>query len=324
MKDRYSRQIVYLGEENQEKISKSRICVVGCGALGSVVASMLSRAGANLIIIDRDFVEKSNLQRAVLFNEDDINKPKAIAAKERLKRINSEIDIEILVDDLDPDNISKIKSDVVIDCTDNIHTRHMINEFCVQNRIPWVYGAVIGTDGMAAFFTKQPCFRCMLPRKVERGQLDTCETHGILSPTVHMIASWQVMQAIKIITNKPDCGVLFNFSLENGRFETSRIKEDPDCKVCIKNEYSHLEKIEEVVKLCGRNAYQIKAEGEIDLEELGSSLKKNPDYDVISSKNILHIKHKNKRLSLFSNRRAIIYAESEDEAKNFYNMLLPK
>ncbi|MBA3063007.1 MAG: NAD(P)H-binding protein, partial [Atribacteria sp.] len=170
MQDRYSRQVILpnIGEEGQKTLLKSKIAIIGCGALGTVVANNLVRAGVGKIsIIDRDFVELNNLQRQILFDEDDIGIPKAVAAAEKLKRVNSDVEIEAMVKDLNHMNAEKIMSDVdlVLDGTDNMQTRFLINDVCVKSKIPWIYTAAVGTYGMMMTIVpgRTPCFRCFLP-----------------------------------------------------------------------------------------------------------------------------------------------------------------
>ncbi|MFH1364608.1 MAG: HesA/MoeB/ThiF family protein [Candidatus Aenigmatarchaeota archaeon] len=234
MADRYSRQILYFGEKNQEKLSKATVCVVGCGALGSAAASMLARAGVSLKLIDTDVIEESNLHRTDLFEEGDIGKNKAEVAKKRLEKINSSIRIESRSEEVTSDNVSIISADIVVDCTDNIRTRHLINEFCIKNKIPWIYGAVVGLQGMSAVFHGRPCFRCMVSKDIQEDQLETPNTHGVLSPACRMISSWQVLQVIKILTGKSEFGTLLSFSLESQEFSFSKIKPDTSCNVCAK------------------------------------------------------------------------------------------
>jgi len=232
--DRYSRQITLLGKKNQKKLFKSRVCIIGCGAIGSVVASMLVRAGIGFVrIIDRDIVELSNLHRIELFAEGDVGESKALAAKERLGKINSECEIEALEDDIMKDVSLLGNVDLVIDCTDNIETRYLINKFCMENNVPWIYGAAIGSEGMSASFHSKPCFRCLFTKNTKSSVLGSCEALGVLAPAPHIIGSWQAMEAIKILTGKPDFGVLLHFSLgKEPGFRFSRIKQNSKCPVC--------------------------------------------------------------------------------------------
>ena len=204
---RYIRQQIFreIGKKGQEKLGKSTVAVVGIGALGSNSAELLARAGiGSLILIDRDVVELSNLQRQRLFDENDVGKPKALAAKEHLAKINSEIKIEFLIDDLNFENIGKIfnrKPDLILDCTDNLETRFLINDFSVKNEIPFIYSSAVGSKGYVFDIIpgKTPCLRCFLK---EAAQLDTCETAGVLNAITSLISTMQASEAIKILLNK--------------------------------------------------------------------------------------------------------------------------
>jgi len=229
MAERYSRQIKYLGGETQNRLSRTNVCIVGCGALGTVVASMLVRAGIGSIrLIDYDLVDLSNIHRTELFDEEDVDRLKVDVVKEKLERINSEIKVDAFPDILRSDNLDLLVGDVVIDCTDNIETRYLINDYCID-KVPWIYGAVIKAEGMSAVFNGRPCLRCLMPDGAKNKK---CKDVGILSSTVHMTAAWQVMQVINLITKKAEFGKLFHFNLETGEFGFSKISHDPECKTC--------------------------------------------------------------------------------------------
>ncbi len=205
--ERYSRQVPFqhIGEAHQKELMDSYAVVIGCGALGSVSSSYLTRAGiGHLRIIDRDFVEESNLQRQILFDENDIteNLPKAIAAERKLRRINTRINIEGIVTDVNYTNIEELTkdADIILDGTDNFETRFLINDICVKNNIPWVYGACIGSRGvtMNIIPSRTPCLRCVFETMPQIGTFPTCDTAGIIGPIASIIASIQVTEAIKI------------------------------------------------------------------------------------------------------------------------------
>jgi len=199
--ERYSRQILLseIGREGQKKLLSSTVAIIGCGALGTVIANSLVRAGVGRVkIVDRDYIEPNNLQRQVLFDEEDIAKglPKAIAAAEKLRKVNSQVELEPIVADVNPDNIERIIGDVdlVMDGTDNFETRFLINDACVKHDIPWVYGAVIATYGMTMTILphRTPCFRCFLAEMPVPGSTPTCDMVGVLGPAVNVIASLEV------------------------------------------------------------------------------------------------------------------------------------
>jgi len=211
--ERYSRQVLFrdIGEAGQRKIMQARVLLCGCGALGSALADGLTRAGVGFLrIVDRDFVELSNLQRQVLFDEQDIAEqlPKAIAAGRKLRRINSSIEIETLVADIDHTNILKLFEgvDLVLDGMDNFETRFLINDAALETRIPWIYGGCIGSHGqtMAIFPFETACLRCLIEEVPGPGATETCDTAGIIGPAVNVVASLQVTAALKFLAGRRD------------------------------------------------------------------------------------------------------------------------
>ena len=211
--ERYSRQMRFppIGKEGQERLLRSRVLVCGCGALGSVIASTLARAGVGkLRIVDRDFLELNNLQRQVLYDEADVaaELPKAIAAREKLRQINSQIEIEAIVADVDHSNIDALCRDIdlIVDGTDNFETRFLLNDASLKFGIPWVYGGCIGAEGqtMTILPGQTACLRCLMPDPPPPGSTPTCDAAGILAPIINVIASWQVAETIKILTGHPE------------------------------------------------------------------------------------------------------------------------
>src|ERR1044072_6127776 len=209
MNSRYSRQILFskIGETGQEKLSAAKILLVGCGALGASHAEMLARAGVGkLQIVDRDFVELTNLQRQTLYSESDAGQrlPKAIAAKKRLAEINSEIEVEAIVADVNHSNIEDLLAgcDLVLDGTDNFQARYLINDACVKNDIPWIYGAAVSGYGttMTVLPEKTPCLRCVFEEMPDPGSAPTCDTAGVIMPIVSSVSAVQVTEALKILT----------------------------------------------------------------------------------------------------------------------------
>ncbi|HYA17657.1 MAG TPA: ThiF family adenylyltransferase, partial [Bryobacteraceae bacterium] len=265
--ERYSRQIRYapFGPEAQERLAAATAVVVGCGALGSVSASLLARAGAGTLrLIDRDFVEESNLQRQLLYTEEDARNrmPKAEAARRHLAAANSGIRIEAAITDLNPGNAEELlRADVILDATDNFETRFLINDFSVRENIPWIYGAAIGAYGIAmpVLPNDGPCFRCLYPDP-PAGAQPTCETAGILGPVTSLIASVQSMEAIKILAGRHSAArrKIFTADLWHGPIrETAQPDRAPDCPACARREFTWLTGRRAPVSLCGRNAVQI-------------------------------------------------------------------
>ncbi|HEV3024855.1 MAG TPA: ThiF family adenylyltransferase [Pirellulales bacterium] len=271
--DRYSRQIRFkeLGEEGQRMLLAGRALVCGCGALGTVLANTLARAGVGkLRIVDRDFVETNNLQRQVLFDEHDVaaNLPKAIAAAEKLRRINSQIEIEPIVADVDHTNIESLLDGVgvIVDGTDNFETRFLVNDAAVKLRIPWVYGGCIGAGGqtMTILPGETACLRCLIQEAPPAGAAETCDTAGIVAPIISVIASIQAMEAIKVLAGRRDAiqRSLLVFDLWENRvlpMKTAGLREQTDCSTCVRGEFPWLEgrRGSHTAVLCGRNAVQL-------------------------------------------------------------------
>jgi|SRR5579883_684012 len=282
---RYLRQSRFapLGEEGQRRIGAARVAIVGMGALGSVQAELLARAGVGkLRLIDRDFVELSNLQRQFLYDETDAGEswPKAVAAARRLGRINSAIQLEPIVADLAPQNIAELleQTDLILDGTDNFETRYLINDFAVCEGTPWVYGAAVASYGLklAIFPGRTPCLRCIYPEPPSGAQ-PTCETEGVLGSATAAVASLQAGDALKILARGPESVTprLTTIDVWTGEIrQTAPPARDPDCPCCARREFPYLDgKRRAPISLCGRNAVQIHERARpIDLAELANRL----------------------------------------------------
>ncbi len=271
--DRYSRQMKFpgMGEAGQRKLLASSVTLCGCGALGTVIANVLARAGVGrLRIIDRDFIETSNLQRQVLFDENDIaeNLPKSEAAARKLRAVNSSIHIEAVVADVDHTNILDLvrDADLVMDGTDNFEVRYLINDAAVKLGKPWVYGGAIGSHGqtMTIIPGKTPCLRCVIEGAAPPGMAATCETAGVLSPIINIIASFQAAEALKILTGNldainKDLVYIDVWDNELRRFKIAKLKDTADCPCCKHRQFDWLDGKEgaHTTSLCGRNAVQI-------------------------------------------------------------------
>jgi molybdopterin-synthase adenylyltransferase len=287
-RERYSRQILFagIGEDGQKKILASSAVLVGCGALGTVLAGLLVRAGVGrLRIIDRDFVESSNLQRQTLFEESDAREalPKAIAAERRLRLANSGPQIEGIVADLTPENARDLLDgfNVILDGTDNFETRLLINDAALALGLPWVYGAAVGSYGVTLTIRpgQTPCLACLLESGEAAGTIGadaTCDTAGILNAAASLVASIQAAEALKILADRPDAlhGRLVSCDLWTGRFQSIRIALNPDCRACARREFIYLEgDAQPQITLCGRNSVQIHEHGRnLNLEELSGRL----------------------------------------------------
>lgn len=330
---RYSRQEIFkeIGKKGQEKLRKSAIAIVGLGALGSNSAELLARAGiGKLILIDRDIVELSNLQRQSLFDENDAGKAKAASAKEHLEKINNEVEFNVFVDDLNYENIhqiipiknfnDKIKNriDLILDCTDNLETRFLINDFSIKNKIPFIYSSAVGSKGYIfnVVPNKTPCLRCFLK---ETTQLDTCETTGVLNTITNLISSIQVNEAVKLILNKDNLekSLLF-FDIWKNELLGINIHKNKNCNCCMRNNFEYLngKKASRIAKLCGDNIYQIKTKSmdKNQFNELKNRLEKIGR--VIDFGYCINFDNK---MTIFNEGRALIKAKGEKEAKSLYS-----
>ena len=290
--ERYLRQYRYapLGKKGQERLQRARVLICGCGALGSVVANTLARAGVGFLrVVDRDFLEMNNLQRQVLYDEIDVaaGLPKAIAAANRLRAINSNIEIEPVVTDVQHSNLEALANDVdlILDGTDNFEIRFLLNDFAVAHNIPWVYGGCIGAEGqsMTILPGETACLACLMPDAPPPGTMPTCDTAGILGSAVNVVASVQAAEAIKILSGNRQAisRQLLVFDLWENRFrpiDLSSLRENSDCRVCKHKEFEWLagNRGSRSAVLCGRNAVQLNpvAEQTISLEQLERKLER--------------------------------------------------
>jgi molybdopterin/thiamine biosynthesis adenylyltransferase len=284
-RERYSRQILFagLGEAGQERLLGSQAAIVGCGALGSFHAAALARAGVGRItIIDRDYVEPSNLQRQWLFEESDAAEalPKAVAAERRLARINSTVRAQGVVADLTPANIADLlgEAELILDGTDNFETRYLINDFALSQAIPWIYGAAVGSYGisMPVIPGRTACLRCVYPDP-PAGAQPTCETAGVLNPVTAAIAAIQTADALKILAGHAEAvrpRITTMDLWEGGIREIDQPAAAADCPACGRRDFVYLDGERRApVSLCGRNAVQIHERTRpLDLAALGSAL----------------------------------------------------
>ncbi len=289
-KERYSRQILFggIGEAGQERLLTASALLVGCGAMGTAAANLLVRAGIGALrVIDRDFVEASNLQRQTLFEESDArdNLPKAVAAERRLRAINSAARVEGVVADLTPENVRELVSGypVILDGTDNFETRLLINDAAIALGIPWIYAAAVASAGvtMTIFPGETPCLACLLESAdasatAGAGAEETCDTSGILNAAVNAIASIETTEATKILIGKRDAlhGRLISFDVWSNVYRAIRVARNPDCRACVRRDFTYLErKAQPHITMCGRDSVQIHERGRrLDLAELNRRL----------------------------------------------------
>lgn len=270
MLDRYSRQTLFgpIGKAGQERLHAATVTIVGCGALGTMLANNMCRAGVGRVVIaDRDFVELSNLQRQILFDEEDVagHLPKAVAAANKLRRINSEIQIEALVEDINADGIEALvqDTDLVLDATDNFETRYLLNDVCIKYQRPWIYSGVIASYGVTMNILPQDtaCLRCVFPEMPLPGTTPTCDTAGILNGVVGAIAGVASTEALKILLHDEKTSrAMFWLDLWENTSERIEIPRQPNCPACGQQHYEFLDSLEgnRSTSLCGRNAVQVR------------------------------------------------------------------
>lgn len=331
--ERYSRQILFppIGGHGQERIQRAAVCIVGCGALGSFQAEALARAGVGrLRLIDRDYVDYTNLQRQWLYDESDAQNesPKSIAAATRLHQINSHVQIEPLVSDLTPSNAEELATnfDLILDGTDNFETRYLLNDLSVKTGTPWIYGAAIGSYGvvMSIIPRQGPCFACVYPDPPTTAQ-PTCDVDGVLASTTAAVAALQIAAALRILVGWPDFqAAIHTLDVWNG---TSRRvgagERDLQCRACGRHEFTFLEGRKRTpVSLCGRNAVQLHETARpLNLEELATRLR--PLGHVRVNEFALRVMLPKYDLTFFPDGRAIVKGTTDiGVARSVYAQLI--
>lgn len=335
MLERYSRQILFqpIGEEGQLKIMNKHALILGCGALGSGNAENLVRAGIGRVtLIDRDYVEESNLQRQQLYTEEDVEEqtPKAIAAKRRLEAINSNVSIYAYVMDATANTLPTLLSDVdiVIDATDNFDTRFLLNDVCQKYHVPWIFGSCVGSTGMSYTIMPDdnPCLQCLLDAIPVTGA--TCDTVGIISPAVQMVVAHQTTEALKLLIEDKMARrtSLVTFDLWHQHYQMIHVEraKKEDCPTCGKNpsypflQYDNQPKSD---VLCGRNTVQIRMQKEVNLSELANRLKNIAPIKV--NEFLVSITYESYRLVFFKDGRTLIHGtDSIEKAKSIYYQLV--
>ena len=320
MNERYSRQILFgeIGRQGQEKLLNARVLLVGCGALGASHAETLARAGVGFLrIVDRDFVEFTNLQRQTLYSESDAGErlPKAIAAQNRIREINSEIETEAIVADVNHSNIESLVKDcdLVLDGTDNFQIRYLINDACVKLNKIWIYGAAVSSYGatMTVIPSETPCLRCIFEEMPGAGSAPTCDTAGVIQPIITSVSAIQTTEALKILTGTLDRLHKSLIQIDVWQNDWRKIKlgePDADCKTCGRRNFEFLdaESAEFSAVLCGRDAVQIQPPKptEIDLVVLKEKLKNLGD--VKQNEYLLRLTIDDFELTVFRDARAIV------------------
>lgn len=333
--ERYSRQVRFpgIGDEGQRRIMAGRATLIGCGALGTVLANALVRAGVgHLRLIDRDFIETNNLQRQILFDEDDIaaNLPKAEAAARKLRRINSTVRIESIVADVDRTNILDFMNDidVILDGSDNFEVRYLINDAAVKLGKPWVYGGCIGSFGqsMTIIPGETPCLRCVFETAPNPGETGTCETAGVLGPIVNVVASIQAAEALKLLAGRRDAINRDLIAIDvwdnsSRHIKIAGLRDKVQCPCCQRRTFDWLDGSHgaQTTSLCGRNAVQVshRTTGQLDFEAMAREL--GTLGPVSFNRFLLKFDVDGFQFTVFPDGRAIIKGTNDpDKAKTLY------
>ncbi|MES5953470.1 thiazole biosynthesis adenylyltransferase ThiF [Bacillus fungorum] len=335
MNNRYSRQELFfpIGEEGQRKIREKHVLIIGAGALGSANAEMFVRAGVGTVtIVDRDYVDWSNLQRQQLYAESDVenNLPKAVAAKKRLEEINSEVRVEALVQDVTAEELEELVTNVnvIIDATDNFETRFIVNDIAQKYSIPWIYGACVGSYGLSYTIlpSKTPCLSCLL-QSIPLGGA-TCDTAGIISPAVSLVVSHQVTEALKLLVEDYESlrDGLVSFDVWKNEYSCMNVQKlrKHNCPSCGENAlypYLNKENTSKTAVLCGRNTVQIRPpyKEEIDFERYKELLNDRVN-DLNVNPYLLSFSVEEKRLVVFKDGRVLVHGTKDiSEAKTIYH-----
>ena len=321
--ERYSRQILFdkIGESGQQRLLDSSVVIVGCGALGTALANLLVRAGVGrLRIVDRDFVEPSNLQRQTLFEESDAREalPKAVAAERRLRAINSGVSVEGIIADVSPRNVLELLSGfaLILDGTDNFETRFLLNDAAIHLNVPWIYAAVVASYGVT--LTVRPgetaCLACALESESGTGSEptgteDTCDTIGVLGAAAGVIASIEAAEAIKLLAGKSEAagGRLTSFDVWSGKFQSVRVARNPQCRACVRHDFRYLEgEAQPRLTMCGRDSVQIhERRRQLDLSALGKRISPTVA-EVRENGFLLRFRVPPYEMTVFADGRAII------------------
>jgi molybdopterin-synthase adenylyltransferase len=320
--EKYSRQILFpgIGEAGQEKLLAASAVLVGCGALGTVAANLLVRAGVGqLRIIDRDFVELSNLQRQTLFEEADACEalPKAVAAERRLHAINSSVGVEGVVADVTPENVRELLSGfpLLLDGTDNFETRMLLNDAALSLDVPWIYAAAVGSYGVTMTIRPREtaCLACLLEgdEKFEAlGAEATCDTAGVLNAAVGVVASLEAAEAVKLLVGQIEAlhGRLVSCDVWSGKFQSIRVARNPDCRACARGEFSYLEgELQPHITMCGRDSVQIHERSRrLDLGALSRRLAGASAAEVRNNEFLIRFRVPPYEMTVFADGRAII------------------
>ena len=310
-----------VGTDGMQRIRDSRALIVGCGALGTHVADSLTRAGVGALdLVDRDVIEWSNLQRQVLFDEQDADRglPKAVAAADRLAAVNGDVAITPHVADCSAMFLAKLphRPDIVIDGTDNFATRYLLNDWCRQQRLPWIYAGAVGTE--AASMVVRPdgaCLRCLWPEAPNQADVGSCETHGVLGPTIASVSAFQAAEALKLLVGAPPTIGVFTADVWRGSYQVLPIADQPsrDCVCCAQGQHPALEHGPlDAVTLCGRDAVQVQPDDghSVDLPRLAISLEGAAER-IQQTPHLLRFTAEGVRFTVFPGGRALLFGISD-------------
>ncbi|MDR0518894.1 MAG: ThiF family adenylyltransferase [Clostridiales Family XIII bacterium] len=331
--ERYRRQTAFpqIGIAGQEKLLASKAAILGVGALGSIVAERLARAGIGYLrLVDRDYVDLANLHRQTLYTETDADSqlPKAVAAAAHISAINSSVSVEPIVADISARNIETLIDgmDIVLDGSDNFELRALVGEACHKHSIPWVYGGAIGASGasMNILPSAGPCFRCIIPQIPEAGSYPTCATEGIIGMAASVVASIQSAEAIKLLIGSGDASRQYiSIDLWNNAFDLVSIEKDPDCPVCGRHEYLMLEAGEpdgRVDPLCATGSYQVTPSSQVEIDIAAFADRLSAIGFVAHNPYLLRFDSGDISFNLFKDGRAVIRnARDEGEARTVYS-----
>jgi molybdopterin/thiamine biosynthesis adenylyltransferase len=315
--EKYSRQTLFapIGPEGQQRLLASSAVIVGCGAIGAAASALLVRAGlGRLRVLDRDFVEPSNLQRQMLFDEADAGDalPKAVAAQRKLRAMNTSVSVEGIVADLDSRKAEELLTgfDLILDGTDNFETRFLVNDFAVSSGKPWIYAAAVASYGLTMVIQPglTPCLACLLESEIGRGLEETCDTVGVLGPIVNLIASLEVAEALKLLTGREAAlhHRLISCDVWTGRFQSIRVPRNPACRACVRRDFTWLAgEAQPHVTLCGRDSVQIHERARaLDLVSLRSRLAPTIS-DLRSNDFLLRFRVAPYEVTVFADGRAV-------------------
>ena len=318
----YERQQLFLGRAAQDNLFRAKVVLIGCGALGSNIGIGLARAGiGNIVLVDRDLVEEENLGTHQ-YSGHDIGLPKAIALKEKILEINRQIHTEAIVADVNRANIEDLVKgkDLVLDGTDNMLTRFLINDVCIKARVPWIYGSCVKSEGASAlFYPSGPCFRCVFQKMPDK--LDTCDTVGIMSTLPPIMANIQVGEAIKLLIGKSAGQDMVFYNSMEQTLEKAALKKNPKCKACSKHDYEFLKsKRRETAVLCGRNSVQVLPFRPLKMEALLKRLQQSEVEILGGNLYLMNFRVKGYFITVFEDGRALIKGTSDERiAKSLYS-----